>query len=55
MAIITVNKLNALGEIKIQYQGEILEHSVDRIIIQAFGNTPQRILVTFASNQEIAS
>lgn len=36
MTIITVSKLNSLGEIKIQYQGEILEHSVDRIVIQAF-------------------
>jgi len=36
MTIITVNKLDALGETKIQYEGEILEYSVDRIVIQAF-------------------
>ena len=44
MAIITVNKLNSLGEIKIQYQGEVLEHSVDRIIIQAFWKYPPKDL-----------
>ena len=44
MAIITVNKLNSLGEIKIQYQGEILEDSADRIIIQAFWKQPLKDL-----------
>ncbi len=44
MAIITVNKLNSLGEIKIQYQGEVLERSVDRIIIQAFWKHPLKDL-----------
>ena len=36
MAIITVNKLNSLGEIKIQYQGEMIERLSDGIIIQAY-------------------
>ena len=44
MAIITVNKLNSLGEIKIQYQGEVLERSADRIIIQAFWEHPLKDL-----------
>jgi uncharacterized protein len=44
MTIITVNKLNSIGEIKIQYQGEVLEHSADRIIIQAFWKLPLKDL-----------
>ena len=44
MAIITVNKLNLLGEIKIQYQGEVLEHSADRIIIHAYWELPLKDL-----------
>ena len=44
MAIITVYKLNSLGEIKIQYQGEVLERSADRIIIQAFWKLPPKDL-----------
>jgi len=38
MAMITVNKLNPLGEKTIQYQGEVLERLADRIIIQAYWN-----------------
>jgi len=44
MAIITVNKLNSLGEIKIQYQGEIIERLADRIIIQAYWELPLKDL-----------
>lgn len=44
MAIITVNKLSTLGEIKIQYQGEILERSADSIIIEAFWKLPLKDL-----------
>ncbi len=44
MTIFTVNKLNSLGEIKIQYQGEVLERSADRIIIQAFWKQPLKDL-----------
>jgi uncharacterized protein len=40
MAIVTVNKLNTLGEIKIQYQGEVLEHLADGIIIRAYWKLP---------------
>ena len=36
MAIITVNKLNPIGEKTIQYQGEVLERLADGIIIQAY-------------------
>ena len=38
MAMITVNKLNPLGEKTIQYQGEVLERLADEIIIQAYWN-----------------
>ncbi len=38
MAMITVNKLNPLGEKTIQYQGEVLARLVDGIIIQAYWN-----------------
>jgi predicted RNA-binding protein associated with RNAse of E/G family len=38
MAMITVNKLNPLGEKTIQYQGEVLERLTDEIIIQAYWN-----------------
>ncbi|HYA99031.1 MAG TPA: DUF402 domain-containing protein [Ktedonobacteraceae bacterium] len=38
MAMITVNKLNPLGEKTIQYQGEVLERLADGIIIQAYWN-----------------
>jgi len=44
MAIITVNKLNSLGEIKIQYQGEIIERLADGIIIQAYWEHPLKDL-----------
>ena len=36
MPMITVIKLNALGEAKIQYQGEVIERLADRVIIQAY-------------------
>ena len=38
MAMITVHKLNPLGEKTIQYQGEVLERLADEIIIQAYWN-----------------
>src|SRR5690349_24409609 len=38
MAMITVNKLNPLGEKTIQYQGEVLDRLTDEIIIQAYWN-----------------
>jgi len=38
MAMITVNKVNPLGEKTIQYQGEVLERLADGIIIQAYWN-----------------
>ncbi|MGZ3609184.1 MAG: DUF402 domain-containing protein [Ktedonobacteraceae bacterium] len=44
MTLITVNKLNSIGEIKTRYQGEVLEHSTDRIIIQAFWKLPLKDL-----------
>jgi protein associated with RNAse G/E len=44
MAIITVNKLNSLGEIKVQYQGEIIKRLADGIIIQAYWEHPLKDL-----------
>jgi hypothetical protein len=44
MAIITVSKLNSLGEIKIQYQGEMIEHLSDGIIVQAYWQQPLKDL-----------
>jgi uncharacterized protein len=44
MASITVNKLNPLGELKIQYQGEIIERLGDGIIIQAYWEHPLKDL-----------
>ena len=44
MAFITVNKLNSLGEIKIQYQGEIIERLEDGIIIKAYWQHPLKDL-----------
>ena len=44
MTIITVNKLNSLGEIKIQYQGEVIERLADEIIIQAYWEHPLKDL-----------
>lgn len=44
MTIITVNKLNSLGELKIQYQGEIIERLTDGIIIQAYWEQPLKDL-----------
>ena len=44
MAIITVSKLNSLGEIKIQYQGEMIERLSDEIIIQAYWQQPLKDL-----------
>jgi uncharacterized protein len=44
MTMITVHKLNSLGEIKIQYQGEIIERLADRIIIQAYWELPLKDL-----------
>jgi len=44
VAIITVNKLNSLGEIKIKYQGEIIERLADGIIIQAYWEHPLKDL-----------
>lgn len=34
--MITVIKLNALGEAKVQYQGEIIQRLADRVVIQAY-------------------
>lgn len=34
--MITVVKLNALGEVKIKYQGEVIEHLGDAVVIQAY-------------------
>ena len=44
MTLIAVSKLNSLGEIKIQYQGEVLERLEDGIIIQAYWNHPLKDL-----------
>jgi uncharacterized protein len=38
--MITVSKRNSLGETKIQYQGEIVERSTNRVIILAFWQHP---------------
>jgi protein associated with RNAse G/E len=42
--MITVSKLNSLGETKIQYQGEIIERLTDRIIILAYWKHPLKDL-----------
>src|SRR5713101_1159891 len=34
--MITVIKLNALGEAKVQYQGEVIQRLADRVVIQAY-------------------
>ena len=44
MTIMTINKLNSLGEIKIQYQGEVLERLTDGVIIQAYWELPLKDL-----------
>lgn len=44
MTSITVNKLNPRGEIKIQYQGEVVERLADGIIIQAYWEHPLKDL-----------
>lgn len=36
MSMITVIKLNALGEAKVQYQGEVIERLADGVVIQAY-------------------
>jgi predicted RNA-binding protein associated with RNAse of E/G family len=38
--MITVSKLNSLGETKIQYQGEIIEHLTSGVIILAYWKLP---------------
>jgi len=42
--MITVSKLNSLGETKIQYQGEIIERLTDRVIILAYWKQPLKDL-----------
>ena len=42
--MITVSKLNSLGEIKIQYQGEIVEHLSNGVVIQAYWKYPTKEL-----------
>ena len=44
MAIITVNKLNSLGDLQIQYRGEVLERLTDGVIIQAYWELPLKDL-----------
>lgn len=44
ISMITVSKLNSLGETKIQYQGEIIERLSDRIIILAYWKHPLKDL-----------
>ncbi len=38
--MITVSKLNSLGETKIQYQGEVIEHLSHGVVIQAYWKLP---------------
>jgi protein associated with RNAse G/E len=42
--MIKVSKLNTLGETKIQYQGEVIEHLVHGVIIQAYWRQPAKDL-----------
>jgi uncharacterized protein len=42
--MITVSKLNSLGETKIQYQGEIVEHLSNGVVIQAYWKYPTKDL-----------
>jgi protein associated with RNAse G/E len=42
--MITVSKLNSLGETKIQYQGEIVEHLANGLVIQAYWKYPTKDL-----------
>src|SRR5437588_4518609 len=42
--MITVVKQNPLGEAKVQYQGEIVEHTPHRVIIQAYWSRPTKNL-----------
>ena len=42
--MMTVSKLNSLGEIKIQYQGEIVERLSNGIVIQAYWKHPTKDL-----------
>ena len=42
--MITVSKLNSLGEIKIQYKGEIVERLANGVIILAFWQHPMKDL-----------
>ena len=36
VSMITVIKLNTLGEAKVQYQGEVIQRLADRVVIQAY-------------------
>jgi predicted RNA-binding protein associated with RNAse of E/G family len=42
--MITVSKLNSLGETKIQYQGEIVERLSNGVVIQAYWKHPTKDL-----------
>jgi uncharacterized protein len=42
--MITVSKLNSLGETKIQYQGEIVERLSNGVVIQAYWRHPTKDL-----------
>jgi uncharacterized protein len=42
--MITVSKLNSLGETKIQYQGEVIEHLSHGVVIQAYWKLPTKDL-----------
>ena len=42
--MITVTKLNPLGETKIQYQGEVIQHLSHGVVIQAYWKQPTKDL-----------
>jgi len=44
VSMITVVKQNPLGEAKVQYQGEIVEHTPHRVTIQAYWSRPTKNL-----------
>src|SRR5260221_14328872 len=42
--MITVVKLDPLGKVKIQYQGEVIEHLAAGVVVQAYWSQPTREL-----------
>src|SRR5258708_17604187 len=42
--MITVVKLDPLGKVKIQYQGDVIEHLADGVVVQAYWSQPTKEL-----------